>query len=71
MMVFGHLMKSKLGDWGLGTGYWGTRGPHDRREWGLGAMGIGDWGLGTGEKISTSSPHHPHHPHHPISPSPN
>ncbi|BAZ53875.1 FolC bifunctional protein [Nostoc sp. NIES-4103] len=26
-------------------GDWGTRGPHDRREWGLGAIGTGDWGL--------------------------
>jgi hypothetical protein len=25
------------------TGDWGTRGPHDRREWGLGVMGTGDW----------------------------
>ncbi|QSJ20400.1 hypothetical protein JYQ62_17885 [Nostoc sp. UHCC 0702] len=29
------------------TGDWGTRGPHDQREWGLGAMGTGNWGLGT------------------------
>ncbi|BAZ52827.1 hypothetical protein NIES4103_54920 [Nostoc sp. NIES-4103] len=25
------------------AGDWGTRGPHDRREWGLGAIGTGDW----------------------------